>query len=165
MISIAYPVGMANRQDVRPQLSERLTYLFKRALVDLEHLHAEQLALVGVSGRALGVLLLLDGRDPESQQEVAGRLGVDRTTMVVLLDGLEDKGLVTRRADVGDRRRNVLELTGDGHKTLARALRASDEANGSSSRNSTTAESKQLRTLLTRLALNRSRALVTRRSA
>src|SRR3990170_2106563 len=125
MISIAYPVRMTTTPNLGPRLSERLTYLFKRALVDLENLHAKHLAPVGVSGRELGVLLLLDGRDPESQQQVAGRLGVDRTTMVGLLDGLEAKGLVARRADPGDRRRNVLELTGDGHKTLARALRAS----------------------------------------
>ena len=156
MISVAYSVGMATDQDLGPQLSARLTYLFKRALVDLEDLHAEHLAPVGVSGRELAVLLLLDGRDPESQQQVAGRLGVDRTTMVGLLDGLEAKGLVARRADAGDRRRNVLELTGDGQKTLARALRASDEAERQLLAELDDAESKQLRTLLTRLVQNRS---------
>jgi DNA-binding MarR family transcriptional regulator len=66
--------------------------LLKRALVDLEDLHAEHLAPVGVSGRELGVLLLLDREGPESQQQTAGRLKVDRTTMVALLDGLEAKG-------------------------------------------------------------------------
>src|SRR4028119_1412601 len=123
---------MATDRDLRPRLSAmlstRLTYLLKRALVDLEDLHAEHLAPVGVSGRELGVLLLLDGRDPQSQQQAAGRLGVDRTTMVGLVDGLEAKGLVARRADAEDRRRNVLELTEDGQTALARALRASDEA-------------------------------------
>ena len=156
MISIAYPVGMANTRDVRPQLSQRLTYLLKRALVDLEDLHAEQLAPVGVSGRELGILLILHGREPQSQQQAAERLGVDRTTMVGLVDGLEAKGLVARRADAGDRRRNVLELTGDGRKALVRALRASDEAERQLLAELDDAESKQLRTLLTRLARNRS---------
>ena len=108
-----------------------------------------------VSGRELGVLLLLDGRDPESQQQAAGRLGVDRTTMVGLLDGLEAKGLVARRADAGDRRRNVLELTADGQKTLARAVRASDEAERQLLAELDDAESAQLRALLTRLARDR----------
>ncbi len=156
MISIAYSVGMTTTPDVGPLLSARLTYLLKRALVDLEHLHAEQLAPVGVSGRELGVLLLLDGRDPESQQQVAGRLGVDRTTMVGLLDGLEAKGLVARRADAGDRRRNVLELTTEGQKTLIQAVRASDEAERQLLAELDDAESAQLRTLLTRLARDRS---------
>ena len=92
MVSIAYSVGMATERDLGPRLSVRLTYLLKRALVDLEDLHAEHLAPVGVSGRELAVLLLLDGQNPESQQQVAGRLGVDRTTMVGLLDGLEAGG-------------------------------------------------------------------------
>ena len=146
---------MANTRHVRRRLSERLTYLFKRALVDLEDLHAEHLAPVGVSGRELGVLLLLDGRDPASQQQVAGRLGVDRTTMVGLLDGLEAKGLVARHADAGDRRRNVLKLTGEGQKTLVRALRASDKAERQLLAELDDAESAQLRTLLTRLTQDR----------
>jgi DNA-binding MarR family transcriptional regulator len=146
---------MATERDLGPRLSARLTYLLKRALVDLEDLHAEHLAPVGVSGRELAVLLLLDGRDPESQQQAAGRLGVDRTTMVGLVDGLEAKGLVARRADAGDRRRNVLELTGDGHTALARAVFASDEAERRLLAELDDAESTQLRTLLTRLARDR----------
>jgi DNA-binding MarR family transcriptional regulator len=146
---------MPTERDLGPRLSARLTYLLKRALVDLEKLHAEHLAPVGVSGRELGVLLLLDGRDPASQQQAAERLGVDRTTMVGLIDGLEAKGLVARRADTGDRRRNVLELTGDGRTALVRAVRASDEAERQLLAELDDAESAQLRTLLTRLTRDR----------
>jgi DNA-binding MarR family transcriptional regulator len=148
---------MTTERDLGPQLSGRLTYLLKRALVDLEDLHAEHLADVGVSGRELGVLLLLDSKGPESQQETAQRLGVDRTTMVGLLDALETKGLVVRRADAGDRRRNVVELTGAGRTALVEAVRASDEAERQLLAELDDAESAQLRTLLTRLALDRAR--------
>ena len=141
---------------IGPRLSARLTYLLKRVLVDLEDLHAEHLAPVGVSGRELGVLLLLDGPDATSQQQAAGRLGVDRTTMVGLVDGLEAKGLVARRADAEDRRRNVLALTDAGYEALARALRASDEAERQLLTELDDDESAQLRTLLARLARNRS---------
>jgi DNA-binding MarR family transcriptional regulator len=75
--------------------------------------------------------------------------------MVGLVDGLEAKGLVARRADAGDRRRNVLELTGDGHTALARAVFASDEAERRLLAELDDAESTQLRTLLTRLARDR----------
>src|SRR3954465_15754627 len=109
---MAYTSGMITERDLGPRLSTRLTYLLKRVLVDLEDLHAEHLAPVGVTGRELAVLLVLDSQDPQSQQQAATRLGVDRTTMVALLDGLEAKGLVARHAAAGDRRRNVLELTG-----------------------------------------------------
>jgi DNA-binding MarR family transcriptional regulator len=147
---------MTSEWGVGPRLGKRLTYLLKRALLDLEDLHAEHLAPVGVSGRELGVLLLLDGGDPLSQQEAAGRLRVDRTSMVALLDGLEAKGLVARRPDTGDRRRNVLELTAHGRTALARALRASDEAERQLLAGPDDAESAQLRTLLARLAQDRS---------
>lgn len=157
MISIAYSVSMATERNLGPRLSARLTYLLKRALVDLEDLHAEHLAPVGVSGRELGVLLLLDSKGPESKQETAGRLGVDRTTMVGLLDALEAKGLVARRADASDRRRNVVELTDDGQAALARAVRASDQAEQQLLADLDDAESAQLRTLLTRLAQDRSK--------
>ena len=119
---------MTTERDLGSRLSVRLTYLLKRALVDLEDLHAEHLAPVGISGRELGVLLLLESKCPESQQETARHLGVDRTTMVGLLDGLEVKGLVARRADTGDRRRNVVQLTDAGQTALVQAVQASDEA-------------------------------------
>ncbi len=148
---------MPTERDLGPRLSARLTYLLKRALVDLEDLHAEHLAPVGINGRELSVLLLLDSRDPESQQQAAARLGVDRTTMVGLVDGLEAKGLVARRPDAGDRRRNVLDLTTDGQKALVQAVRASDVAERQLLADLDDAESAQLRTLLTRLAQDRPR--------
>ena len=156
IFGVAYSAGMTTERDLGPRLSARLTYLLKRALVDLEDLHAEHLAPVGVSGRELAVLLLLDSRDPESQQQAARRLGVDRTTMVGLLDGLEAKGLVERRADAGDRRRNVVELTDAGQTALVQAVHASDEAERQLLAELDDAESVQLRTLLTRLARDRS---------
>ena len=74
------------------------------------------------------MLIAIDDRVPLSQQEVARRLGVDRTTMVVLIDELESKGLVRRQRDPDDRRKNVVALTEAGRTTLRAASRASDEA-------------------------------------
>jgi DNA-binding MarR family transcriptional regulator len=97
------------------------------------------------------VLLLLDAREPESQQETAERLQVDRTTMVSLLDGLETKGLVARQADPRDRRRNVVALTPTGRRTLEKAVRASDEAEDRLLDPLDKSEKTQLRALLARL--------------
>src|SRR3954453_11608167 len=146
---------MAGEGDLGPQLSSRLAYLLKRAFVDLEKLHQEHLAPSGINSRELAVLLLLDGREPESQQQAASRLGVDRTTMVALLDGLEDKGLVARRPDAHDRRRNVVALTGAGAATLARATRASDEAEQRLLAELDEADSAKLRELLAHIATGR----------
>ena len=139
-------------EDLGPRLGTRLTYLLKRALLDLEDLHRDHLATSGVNVRELAVLLLLDRREPESQQQLAGHLGVDRTSMVGLIDALEHKGLVERRADAEDRRRNVVALTDEGASTLRRATAASDEAERRLLAGLDDDESEQLRALLVRVA-------------
>ena len=105
-----------------------LFQLLKHAQLRLSELTAEALSPHGITGRELAVLRVLADREPASQQQAAERLGVDRTTMVALLDGLEDKELVTRHPDAGDRRRNVVELTEQGQGILRQARRAADAA-------------------------------------
>jgi DNA-binding MarR family transcriptional regulator len=111
-----------------PELTSRLGYLLKHAQLRLAEMTAAALAPDGISGRELAVLLVLAGREPASQQQAAARLGIDRTTMVALVDVLEDKGLVTRHPHADDRRRNVVELTAPGHEILHHATLAGDDA-------------------------------------
>jgi DNA-binding MarR family transcriptional regulator len=139
--------------DLGPRLSRRLAYLLKHAFLDLEELHREYLDPLGISGRELSVLLLLQAREPESQQQTAERLQVDRTTMVALLDGLEAKGLVAREADPADRRRNVVALTDAGRRTLEKAVRASDKAERRLLGALDASERTQLRALLARVVI------------
>ena len=106
----------------------RLGYLLKHAQQRLAELTGPALAPFGISGRELAVMLTLAGCEPASQRQAAQRLGVDRTTMVALVDGLEAKNLVTRRPQEGDRRGNVVELTPHGRDTLRRAGAAAAEA-------------------------------------
>lgn len=109
-------------------LEDRLGYLLKHAQLRLAELTGAALAPYGIDGRELAVLIVLAGHQPVSQQQAAGALGIDRTTMVAFVDTLEAKGLVNRRADERDRRRNLVALTEHGAETLDRAVRASDEA-------------------------------------
>lgn len=143
--------AVTSEDDLGPRLSGRLTYRLKRALVDLEALHEQHLEASGINARELAVLLLLAGREPESQQQAAARLRIDRTTMVGLLDALEGKGLVERRPDAGDRRRNVVVLTDAGQATLEQATRASDEAERALLAALDDREAAQLRALLARI--------------
>jgi len=140
-----------NDEGPGPQLQARLGYLLKHAFFELEELHTAHLARCAVNVRELSVLLLLDGREPESQQQAAGRLGVDRTTMVGLLDALEGKGLLARQPDQTDRRRNVVVLTDAGRRALKDAKAASDRAERELLGDLSSAEARQLRTLLARV--------------
>jgi DNA-binding MarR family transcriptional regulator len=108
--------------------NDRLYPLLKHAQLRLTELLGPALAPYGIDGRELAVLNALAGQAPLSQQETAGRLGIDRTTMVALVDSLERKGLVERHPHPGDRRRNVVELTATGEDTRRRATRASQDA-------------------------------------
>ncbi|MEV6849918.1 MarR family transcriptional regulator [Actinoplanes sp. NPDC051411] len=128
--------------------SSRLGYLFKHAQQRMAQLNAAALAPYDINGRELAVLLVLSDHEPPSQQQAADRLGVDRTTMVALLDALETKGLVTRRPQAGDRRRNVVELTPKGQQVLHDATAASDQAERELTSALTKQEARQLRTLL-----------------
>ena len=111
-----------------PELTGRLGYLLKHAQQRLAELNAVALAPYGLGGRELAVLLVLADCEPASQQQAAQRLGIDRTTMVGLLDALEEKGLVTRHPHADDRRKNVVELTEGGRDTLRHATQAADDA-------------------------------------
>jgi DNA-binding MarR family transcriptional regulator len=108
--------------------SSRLGYLLKHAWQRLAELTTAALEPHGVDGRELAVLLTLADCEPASQQEAARSLGIDRTTMVALIDALEGRDLVARRPHAEDRRRNLVELTGKGRDTLRGAAAAGGEA-------------------------------------
>src|SRR5690349_14615284 len=106
----------------------RLGYLLKHAQLRLNELTGKALEPYDIDGRQLAVLLAIDDRVPQSQQEIARRLDVDRTSMVALVDELERKGLAERQSVTGDRRKNVVALTAAGKDTVRKATRASNAA-------------------------------------
>ena len=56
-----------------------------------------------------------------SQRAIADTLGLDRATVVALVDRLEDLGLVRRIRSREDRRANAVEITAKGNRLLKRA--------------------------------------------
>ncbi|GAA1660525.1 MarR family transcriptional regulator [Nonomuraea sp. NPDC048882] len=106
----------------------RLGYLLKHANLRLTELTGAALEPYGIDGREFAVLALLDSPAPMSQLDAARRLGIDRTTMVAMVDALERKDLVRRRPHPDDRRKNVVEPTERGHETLGVARIAVDAA-------------------------------------
>lgn len=133
------------------QAGLRLGYLFKHAGLLMSELNGAVLAPFGIEPRELGILIVIDSFEPASQQQVAERIGIDRTTMVAMLDTLEAKGLLSRRPDTEDRRRNVVELTPAGHDILSRAVAASETAEAELLAPLSPKEAAQLRDLLARV--------------
>ncbi|MEU9172058.1 MarR family transcriptional regulator [Streptomyces sp. NPDC048420] len=112
-------------RDAPPEvLTSRLGYLFKHAYLRLTEESARALEPHGIDGRELAVLAVLDAHDDLSQLEAAGKLAIDRTTMVALVDALERKELVERRRSAKDRRKNIAQLTPTGRERLRDAEHA-----------------------------------------
>ncbi len=72
---------------------------------------AQLRASMGLSSNEMNALLLLHDGGACMTSELAERIRMSRAALTALIDRLEATGWVQRRADGGDRRRVVVELT------------------------------------------------------
>ncbi|MFD7711774.1 MarR family winged helix-turn-helix transcriptional regulator [Streptomyces sp. NPDC059785] len=116
---------MTDDADLSDLLTLRLGYLVKHAWLQLAAFMGDALEPFGIHPRELGVLSVIAADAAErSQNELASAIGMDRTTMVAVIDDLQDRGLVERRRSARDRRRNVVTLTEVGAACLRDAEQA-----------------------------------------
>ena len=108
------PVGPPNALvSSTPHLMKRLAMLQKdRAGAAFEE--------TGLSPYHYAVLALLEEEPPETQAMIADALGYDRSHLVGILDELEERRLIERKRDPGDRRRHLVTLTPDGKRTATK---------------------------------------------
>jgi DNA-binding MarR family transcriptional regulator len=114
--------------------------------------YAERLEPLNLTPAQSGMLRVLGNKSGISQQALAEVLSILPSRLVVLVDELEERGLVERRDSAEDRRVYELYLSAKGREALesvGRVARAHDEAFLSPL---TPDERAQLRELLTRLA-------------
>lgn len=81
----------------------------------------EGLRPLGIDVRGLVLLLALELYGPSSQRQLIDRMGIDKSTMVRLVDELEAGTLVSRERSPEDRRAHSVVLTRTGEKVLADA--------------------------------------------
>ncbi len=109
-------------------ITDQLGYLLGRAHLEHRAIAERALAPLGLSGKGFGALILLVQNGPLSQQRLGERQGIDRTTMVAVVDELEKAGHVERRRDPRDRRAYSLQATPKGRRVLQRAAAATERA-------------------------------------
>jgi DNA-binding MarR family transcriptional regulator len=78
----------------------------------------------GLTMWAYSVLLRLDERPLRSQAALAEAIGADKTRIIDVLAGLEERGLISRTPDPADRRVRLLALTAEGRRVRAEAQSA-----------------------------------------
>jgi len=106
---------------VSTPLDARLGPLLGRAHARHHAEVATALAALELTPKGYGALLVVAAEGPLPQRERAERQGIDRTTAVAVVDGLEAAGLVERRRDPVDRRAYALQITRKGRNRLPRA--------------------------------------------
>jgi DNA-binding MarR family transcriptional regulator len=106
-------------------LAENLNWLLSRASYTLSTELTAALEGLGISPRAFCVLTTASSGE-HTQIELAQKIGLDKTTLVVTLDELEDSGLARRRPAPDDRRARVIEVTAAGRRRIDEAKRIVD---------------------------------------
>jgi MarR family transcriptional regulator for hemolysin len=94
-----------------------LMYLFNQASHSLNVEMTSALGVLGITARDHCVLAKA-AEAARTQKEIAELALLDKTTMVVTVDGLEAAGLVRRVPSPGDRRARIIELTPKGRKVV-----------------------------------------------
>jgi DNA-binding MarR family transcriptional regulator len=104
------------------RIDDLLGYHLRRAQVVMFQDFADAMAESGVSPGQIGVLLLVAANPGVNQTTVGNALGIDRSTLVSMLDRLEERKVIARTPSPRDRRSHALLLTAKGQEFLAALL-------------------------------------------
>jgi DNA-binding MarR family transcriptional regulator len=85
---------------------------------------AAALEPLGLRPQHFGVLTLIDANPGSAQRDLGEGSMIDASTMVAVIDELEELGLAERRPHPDDRRKRAVYLTAQGRRTLQRARTA-----------------------------------------
>jgi DNA-binding MarR family transcriptional regulator len=117
----------------------------------LRTLTYESLKPWGLAARDFGALESVAAFGPLSQIELGRIIGMDRTSVVQLVDRLEQAGWMTRQINPQDRRVHLLQLTADGLVRLEALRKLASEAEQELTRGLSPAELSQVKAALRRL--------------
>ncbi len=99
-------------------LKSLLGYHLRRAQIAVFQHFVETMGASDITPGQFGVLTVIDGNPGLSQTQLGNALGIDRSTVVVVIDRLEARGLVARAPQPNDRRSHALRLSQTGARLL-----------------------------------------------
>ena len=105
------------------ELDGLLGYRMRRAQGAMHRDYMAAVAGLDLTQKQTATLWLIHGNPGVSQVSVAATLGMDRATMMALVDRLEERSFVLRKKSKADRRRQELYATPAGQSML-RKVRA-----------------------------------------
>lgn len=104
------------------RLSGLLGYAVRRAQMRVFQDFAAAMEAVALTPGQLGALLMIEANRGLSQSQLGAALGIDRSSVVPLLDRLQAMALIHRTAHASDRRTHALELSEAGAALIMRLL-------------------------------------------
>jgi DNA-binding MarR family transcriptional regulator len=119
---------MATHPYADPPVTEFAGQLFFRLWRATHTRTSEALGSVGLTTALFALLNVINAREGAIQQELGSALGIDRSTMVSLIDQLESAGLAKRRPSATDRRAREIAITPKGRRLLQRARGLTSQA-------------------------------------
>ena len=132
-------------------LPSLLGYNLRRAQLRVfQHFQSSMTAFEVTPGQ-FGVLTLIAENDGLKQSELGAALGIDRSTMVTVIDRLESRGLVVRAPSPSDRRSYALRLSEAGERLMGELTPKVREHEAAIAASLSAAERRQLISLLQRI--------------
>jgi DNA-binding MarR family transcriptional regulator len=105
-----------------PILSQSLSVQLNRAAQETRELFNHYLQSLNLTAKGFAVLSVLLEHPASSQMDLGKCLGIDRTTMVSVIDVLEQHHFVERTRHPNDRRQYAIVLTPAGKEVYQQAL-------------------------------------------
>jgi MarR family transcriptional regulator, organic hydroperoxide resistance regulator len=99
---------------IGPSVDSEITWLLHRAAQRMRGATGDQTERHGLQLRDYIILSALNLSPGQTQVELATTLGLDKTTLMTQLDGLEERSLVERHQDPRDRRARIPKITAEG---------------------------------------------------
>jgi len=105
-------------------LDGNVGYQLRMAYVAVRRHFETAMERLELTQKQTGVLWLIDANGGVSQIALANELGMDRASMMAIVDRLEERGLIVRKRSSEDGRRQELYTTAKGRKVLSQAKSA-----------------------------------------
>ncbi len=141
-----------------PSETTPLSIWFNTLFKKYYHVIEQELAHIGIE-RYFFVLTLICRHEQITQQCIADYIGIDKASMVRIIDYLTKKGLVKRTTHQEDRRSYIISATKKGLQLCPIIEQAFEHVNNCSLKGFTATEKKQFLSMMTRIETNLSATL------
>jgi DNA-binding MarR family transcriptional regulator len=152
LIIISMDVSRSPADAAEPSANgEWVGYLLNQLAARIRGTTLTALQPVGLTPAQFRILEVVLAHQPISQVRLGELTGTDRTTMVAIIDRLEELGAAERTRDAGDRRSHAVMITPSGQELLPRARALVKEAEDALLAPLDPTQRSNLRALLTKL--------------